>query len=211
TPEFFRSQLDALRPSDEIRADIQEVAGVLAVVQEPLFLLRLALAASELNAREYQVPSGIELPRLLVGLGEPDLAIAQVLATDNSVHGNDRVGTGMALARILQGQGYEREALKVFETLEPLGLFGGPKSSGRVSSLGPIAILRSWAQASLEIKAIDYFIAMVERLDITGVEDPPGEYTAEDNEAARQRLIGRALGEALRKKRTDDATKLEGT
>jgi hypothetical protein len=71
TPAFFRAQLvEGLRPRELVAADIRMAARSLAVVHEPMALVRLVIAASELSQRDYHQPDRETFLSLLVRTGQ---------------------------------------------------------------------------------------------------------------------------------------------
>jgi hypothetical protein len=164
-PEFFRAQITALRPLSQVGDAIREAAGALAYVQDGNAVMRLAMAASEVQSRSYNVPSGTDMLIALSELGWGDVAIEQLDDIRDTVVGNDRRASAMEFALYLHDAGHHRAALRVFEAYEPLHLFGGPGATPQMMD-GPWKILRAWAPAAATIRGAEHVVHAVERLDL---------------------------------------------
>ena len=184
TVDYFRDQVDALRPLDEVAADLRMVARALAEHPDGLAAARLALAAHELQVRDYQFPETPELLELVVALGLPEIAVANLRAIDNGTVGHDRRVAAMRLAQVLDDAGSHGEAMRVFEQHEPLDWLGGPPSPLRDPTSGPRPGLWAWSRAAAQLRGSDYVLEMAGHLraptDLRPHEDPrlddlPGE------------------------------------
>lgn len=137
TPAFFREQLDALRPREAVRGDLDLAASALAECHDALAIVRLALAGNELQVRSYQFPESASFAQLLVAIGQPELAIAHVGEIDDMTAGNDRTAAAMELVLTLHAAGFEPEAGRLLERHEPLEWFGARPASGHPPLPGP--------------------------------------------------------------------------
>ncbi|HVS19308.1 MAG TPA: hypothetical protein VMT18_11955, partial [Planctomycetota bacterium] len=164
TPAFFREQVDALRPRDEVAEDLRVAASALSECPDGLAAARLALSAHELRVRDYQFPEDQEFLDLLVALDLPEHAVAYLRAVDNGTVGHDRRLTAMRLAQTLADAGHLGSALRVFEEHEPLDWLGGPTSELRDSPAGPFAGLYTWSRAAAQLRGGAYVLEMVPRL-----------------------------------------------
>jgi hypothetical protein len=164
TPALFREQADRMRPRAEIQADIQGTARALAECHDPRGATNLALAASELQVRGYQYPETTEYLRLLVEIGQPELALAHLGEIDNGTVGHDRRETAMRLALLLEQRGLATEAQRLFESHEPLEWFGAQGSALRPASGGARPGLWAWAEAAARIRGASYVIETLRSL-----------------------------------------------
>jgi hypothetical protein len=164
TPAFFRSQVDDLRPRDEVADDLRAAAAALAKHPDGMAAARLALSAHELRVRNYQFPEDQQFLDLLIALDLPEHAVAQLRAIDNGTVGHDRRKTAMRLAITLADAGHEGSAFRVFEEHEPLDWLGGPPSPLRASPAGPRSGLYAWSRAAARLRGASYVLEMVQRL-----------------------------------------------
>jgi hypothetical protein len=164
TPEFFREQVDDLRPRDEVADDLRAAAAALADHPDGMAAARLALSAHELRVRSYQFPEDEQFLDLLIALDLPEHAVAQLRAIDNGTVGHDRRRTAMRLAMTLADAGNEGSALRVFEEHEPLDWLGGPPSPLRGAPSGPRGGLYAWSRAAARLRGASYVLEMVQRL-----------------------------------------------
>ena len=164
TPAFFRSQADGMRPRADIQHDIQTAARALASCHDPVGALNVSLAAFELQIRGYQYPETFDFLRLLAGIGQPELAVAHLREIDNGTMGHDRRSVAMKLARVMDRQALKTEALRLFETHEPLEWLGGRASSLRRAPSGDRPSLWAWAKTAALLRGPDYVIETLQRL-----------------------------------------------
>ncbi|UUY02653.1 ATP-binding protein [Svornostia abyssi] len=164
TPAFFREQADGMRPRADIQHDIQTAARALTSCHDPLGALNVSLAAFELQIRGYQYPETSEFLMLLAGIGQPELAVAHLREIDNGTIGHDRRSTAMKLARVLHRQGLKTEALRLFETHEPVEWLGGRASSLRRAPSGDRPSLWAWAKTAALLHGPEYVIETLKRL-----------------------------------------------
>ena len=122
----FAPRSTALRPLSQVGDAIREAAGALAYVQDGNAVMRLAMAASEVQSRSYNLPSGTDMLIALSELGWGDVAIEQLDDIRDNVVGNDRPASAMEFALYLHDAGHHRVALRVSSPTHLLDLFGGP-------------------------------------------------------------------------------------
>lgn len=206
TPKYFREQVDALRPRADVQTDIQTTALALAECHEPKGVLNLSLAAHELQIRGYQFPETTAFLRLLVAIGQPELALAHLGEIDNGTVGHDRRRSAMKLALELDNRGLRAEALRVFEHHEPLDWLGGRPTPWRTAPGGDRPSLWAWAEVGAVLKGPDYVIGTVR-----GLRPPPGLHrherlSDEDIVALRCDLLWLAGHELLLRERWDEAS-----
>lgn len=160
TPAYFRRQLESLRPTEDVSADIREAATALAADHDPISAVRLCLAAAECNIRRYHEGDAARLARLLLELGRVDLAVAHVRRIRDNVHGNDRSAAALELSLELLERGFREDARRLFTEFEPLGYLGARTGDTRRTggSKGPWAALYAWASAALLLNGVGYVI-----------------------------------------------------
>jgi hypothetical protein len=205
TPDYFREQVDGLRPRADVQADIQTTALALAECPQPIGLLNLSLAAHELQIRGYQFPESTSFLRLLVAIGQPELALAHLGEIDNGTVGHDRRESAMELALVLEQRGLRAEAVLVFERHEPLDWLGGRPAPWRTAPGGDRPSLWAWAKTGAVLKGPDYIVQTVRAL-----RPPPGLHRHErpsdaDVIALRCDLLWLAGHELLLRGRWDEA------
>ena len=166
TPAYFRDQVDGLRPRAEVAESIRDAARALGETHDPMGVVRLALAAEELEVRGYQFPETTEFLRLLVQIGQPELAIAHLGAIDNGSVGHDRRSSAMGLAIALQRASLTVEALRVFERHEPVSWLGGRPSAFRTSPRGERPSLYVWARTAAVLRGAPYLLEAVAALRV---------------------------------------------
>ena len=197
TPAFFREQVDGLRPRADVAADIRGAARALADCHEPLGIVRLALAAHELEVRGYQFPETTDFLELLVQVGQPELAIAHLGEIDNGTVGHDRRASAMKLALALHDVSLPVEALRVFELHEPLEWLGGRQPGLRQAPGGGVSSLRSWVRAGAVLRGAEYVITSVAALRAPIARDRQREYADVDVPQLRCNLLREAADELL--------------
>jgi hypothetical protein len=206
TPRYFREQVDGLRPRADVQADIQATALALTECHDPLGVLNLSLAAHELQIRSYQFPENTSFLRLLVAIGQPELALAHLGEIDNGTAGHDRRKSAMELALALDRRGLRTEALRIFERHEPLDWTGGRSAPWQRAPDGDRPSLWAWAKTGAVLKGPDYVIAALRALrpppDLRGQE----RLTDDDVIALRCNLLWVAGHEFLLRSRWDEAT-----
>ena len=166
TREFFRRQLEALRPPDDVAPDVREAAAALINEHDAVALVRLALSAYECNQRRYQQQVTGEFLELLADLGHTDVAIAHLHRIADNVSGNDRTVTALDFAVFLHRRGLTADATRVFERYEPLDLLANRGASRRelAGQRGPWRTLYSWAAAAALVHGPQYVVDQTERL-----------------------------------------------
>lgn len=124
TPAFFRAQTMALRPAELVSADIRMAARSLAEVQDPMALVRLVLAAAEVQQRSYHSPDREKFLALLVCTGQGRTAVEH-MEVERESHGMEDSRTArLKTSLLLHDVGYHEDALRIFEANEPLELLG---------------------------------------------------------------------------------------
>jgi NACHT domain len=208
TPSFYRGQYEALRPVPDIKDAIREAVAGLHDCNRSDAVLNLALSAADAQGREYSYPEGGELAQVLVGLGEPDLAMAHVEHVDDHVVDRDRALSAMKLVIALLKHGYEPDAERFFDLHEPLQWLGGG-GERRGASRGPWEALRAWARAAILVRGAAHVVAGVRLLSIDDKDVPwPAEDFEEQLRRFRVELLAAAAVQALRWERDQDYAEL---
>jgi hypothetical protein len=208
TPIFFREQLDGLRTREAVRSDIQLAATALADCNEPMGVVRLALAAHELRVRDYQFPENVTFLELLVAIGQPELAIAHVAGIDNATAGNDRESAAMRLAFALHNAGLVPEASRLFELYEPLEWFGARRAGHRGPWGGSSDLLTSWARAAAVLHGSSYVLKASAALRSPLGLDEHDRYSEDEIVHLRGELIWVAAIELFHRDRIEEVSPL---
>jgi hypothetical protein len=163
TPAFFRQQLFALRPPSLVAGDIAMAARSLAVVQDPMALVRLALAAGELSQRGYHDPDRKKFLELLLATGRWR-TVVEHLESERDEHGSDDPRTlPLQMAGALWHADHREEARRVFLANEPLDVL-----QGRVErhARHPEDLLYAWARAAVLLRSAEAVLAAADALDL---------------------------------------------
>lgn len=209
TPQYFRDQIDGLRPRADVQADIQTTALALADHHEPMGVVNLSLAAHELQIRGYQFPENTSFLRLLVAIGQPELALAHLGEIDNGTVGHDRRESAMELALTLERRGLRPEALGVLERHEPLDWLGGRLAPWQSASGGDRPSLWAWAKTGAVLRGADYVVETVRALRRPARLDRHERLSDEDVIALRWELLWLAGHELLLRRRWDEARTIQ--
>jgi hypothetical protein len=165
TPAFFRAQLvEGLRPRELVAADIRMAARSLAVVHEPMALVRLVIAASELSQRGYHQPDRETFLSLLVRTGQWRLAVEHMEAEGESFRAEDSRTARLRICLLLHDSGLQEEARRVFEANEPLEILGGRAEARQLR--GPYRLLDTWAATAAVIRGPQAVIETVGKLQL---------------------------------------------
>jgi hypothetical protein len=162
TPEFFRAQQLALRPAELVAVDIRMASRSLAEVHDPIALVRLVIAASEVSQRSFHLPEREKFLSLLVRTGQWGTAIEHMEVGRES-HGlqDDRTAR-LRISLLLHDGGHHEDAVRVFEANEPLELLDGRAKPREVR--GPYQLLYAWARVAAVLRGPDAVAAAAEAL-----------------------------------------------
>jgi hypothetical protein len=180
TPEWFREQVEALRPLDAVQTDTRLALQAAGMCGDVVALARLTLAGGAQEQRAWTL-EGRSLPDLLLKAGEA-VRSAEHLRDGNRL----RVGAEQALrlSTHLIEAGLEREGRRVFELAEPLELLSGrpiPDDHTRPQNLWDL--LRAWVRNATVFRGPEEVVQVVERIRIE-----PRRGEGEDAEQASLRL-----------------------
>lgn len=191
TPEYFRAQLEALRPPEDVAPDISEAAAALAVSQDAVAAVRLMLAASECRLRNYQQVVDGEFLRLLLALGDADAAISQLARISNSTAGTDRVSTALEFVVELHDHGLETEAARLFAEYEPIELLDNrtPDRDRIAGHHGPWRSLYAWAGAAVVVHGPEYVIEQIGAIVLTQADVHPTKDMDEATALAKSNML----------------------
>ena len=205
TPGFFRRQLEALRPPDDVAPDVREAATALIDEHDTVALVRLVLSAAECSQRRYQQQVTGDFLELLSDLGRTDAAIAHLDRIRDNVSGNDRIVTALDFAASLHHRGLTADAMRVFERYEPLDLLANRGASRRelAGQRGPWQTLYAWGAAAALIQGPQYVVDQTERLVLTAADLDEDDDLAEATAVVKANILHSAA-EAL--DRDDPAT-----
>ena len=180
TPEWFREQIEALRPLDAVQTDARLALQAAGMCRDVVALARLTLVGAALEQRAWTLEDR-SLPDLLLKAGEA------VRAAEHLRDGNRlRVGAEQALrlSTHLIEAGLEREGRRVFELAEPLELLSGrpiPDDHTRPQNLWDL--LRAWVRSATVFRGPEEVVQVAQR-----IRSEPKRGEKEDAAQASQRL-----------------------
>lgn len=180
TPDFFRTQLQALRPPDDVLPDVCEAAEALSVEHDPTAVVQLALSAAECGVRGYRLPVDLRFLELLIDLRQGDAALAHLRHVDDNVLGNNRTATALDLAVALHDRGLKEDAERVFGEYEPLELLAsrGASQGRRGPNRGLPKELYAWGAAAALIRGSKYVIDHSQQIVLSRADIEPREDVA---------------------------------
>src|SRR6266540_3513535 len=206
TPAFFRAQLLALRPRELVAADIRLAARSLAVVQDPIALVRLVIAAGELSQRDYHQPDRERFLSLLVHAGQWRLAVEHMEVERESFGAEDSRTARLRISLLLHDSGLQEEARRVFEANEPLEILGG--RAARRQPRGPYQLLYAWARAAAVIRSPQAVIMAAEQLRLPHDREVSGRDPEDPTPVARAWMVAAAADELDSRGQVADADRL---
>src|SRR6266536_1278369 len=206
TPAFFRAQLLALRPRELVAADIRLAARSLAVVQDPIALVRLVIAAGELSQRDYHQPDRERFLSLLVHAGQWRLAVEHMEVERESFGAEDSRTARLRISLLLPDSGLQEEARRVFEANEPLEILGG--RAARRQPRGPYQLLYAWARAAAVIRSPQAVIMAAEQLRLPHDREVSGRDPEDPTPVARAWMVAAAADELDSRGQVADADRL---
>ena len=119
--DWFRSQVEALRPIDAIETDVRLAVKSAGELLDPIGLMRYTLVGASLQQRSNALEDS-QLPNLLIETGRSDLAIDY--ARDGARLRLKKDKMALSLARSLYDVN-KQEAVRIFELAEPLEYLSG--------------------------------------------------------------------------------------
>jgi len=207
TPAFFRAQLvEGLRPRELVAADIRLAVRSLAVVQDPMALVRLAIAASELSQRGYHQPDREAFLSLLVRTGQWRLAVEHMEAEGESFAAEDSRTARLRISLLLHDSGLHEEARRVFEANEPLEILGGRAAARQLR--GPFELLYAWAAAAAVIRGPQAVIEAARQLQLPRDPDIPDQEAEDPTSDTRAWMLTAAAVELESHERMADSDSL---
>lgn len=193
TPEYFRTQLLALRPPELVNEDIRLTVRSLAYDNNPMALVRLAIAAGELAQRNISLPEKEKYLSLLVRTGQGIKAIEHIEVERESLGEEDQRTVHLRIALQLRDEGLTTEAEEIIEASEPFELLRGGSGAMRVH--GPYALLYAWARAAAVLKGVDAVIAAAEAISIPEEARGPRNMEEDTTPIARANMLIAAADE----------------
>lgn len=184
TREWFHDQLEAFRPIDAIRADINHALRAAGAKNDPIAFSRIILIGSEIAQREFYLER-TSFIYLLVQLDKKHIA-AEYIRNGNRL----RVYTGAALglSQDLRDAGLIEEARRVFELAEPLDLLASTKPIEQDAQDEKGSLLEIWAEAAVCYRDIERIIKI-----IRGIQKIPAHHEQLDAKVATIYLHNRLL------------------
>ena len=163
THEWFRQQVEALRPLDAIQTDVRLAIQAAGMREDVVALARLTLVGASLEQRAWTLEKRL-LPDLLIGVGETARAVEH-LRDGNRLR--VEAEQALRLSSRLADTGLVREGYRLFELAEPLELLSGralPDDHTRPQNLWDL--LSEWVQSSVVFREHGDVVQAVRRIRI---------------------------------------------
>ncbi|WP_412542986.1 ATP-binding protein [Longispora sp. K20-0274] len=156
-PEFFMAQLDALRPHDDVCADIRLAVRLAAERGDLVAFIRLILALSQAGQREMALPSE-DVAAALAEFGPTAQALPHLLSGRSL-----RVSAtaGLKAARLMARAGSRPQASRLFLAAGPMR--AAVTDGGRELTRGGVEHLRTWVQAATYTMTPTALLARIDR------------------------------------------------
>lgn len=151
---YFRMSIRALRPEEEVYADLRLVFGAVHETKNRVFLLRTLLIHKEVSYR-FEAVSEIDFVDLLQDLEEPDRAFEHALATGDTSEG------WLHLVDYYWDTGQHDIARQLLEANEPLELFYGEDGFDPHQQMD---LAEGWIERAHRFRPVDKLLGLVEGL-----------------------------------------------
>lgn len=162
-PEWFRNQFLAMRPRDEIIADIRRGFDLAANTRCGLSAGRLVLAESEITSRFEALDFDRTAMLSLLVRGK------QVARAIGWIHSGTSLrvspDSALKLVHALQDVGEDAEAEKLFNLIEPLSVSSAASLTSGVRSQRKALV--QWANAAVSFVPIDEILAVIRRFEFS--------------------------------------------
>lgn len=160
---WFRSQVESLRPIDAIETDVRLAMKAAGELTDAVALMRYTLIGAALQQRGKALDD-TALPHLLIDSGE--IHLAADYARDGA---RLRIGeeAALALSIRLHDVGLEQDALRVFQLAEPLEYLSGrpiPDDNTRPQNLWDL--LGTWVESASLLRSPAEVVQVVRRIQI---------------------------------------------
>ncbi len=202
---FFRDQLFAFRPAELVEADVRLAARSLAEVRDPMALVRLAIAAGEIQQRGYHAPARDVWLHLLQARGGIR-TVVDALEVDRDDFAADNGRTlPIRHARQLASLGYIEEARRLLAMNEPLDLLSGDE--GELLGADASELLQEWARTAVVLRGAEAVIEAANTVVVKG-RAWAGQPAADWTPAVRGWMLAVAAEQAETLERWDEADQL---
>ncbi|MEV6527465.1 ATP-binding protein [Longispora sp. NPDC051575] len=194
-PEFFMAQLDALRPHDDVCADIRLAVRLAAERGDLAALIRLNLALSQAGQREMALSSE-DVATALAEFGSATQALPHLLSGRSL-----RVAetAGLKAARLMARAGSRPQASRLFLAAGPMR--AAVTDGGRDLTRGGVEHLRAWVQAATYTMTPTALVARIDRdlpaapVDVSVATDEGAQEQRELRAAYRAHALKAAVSE----------------
>lgn len=179
TTDWFREQIDELRPLDAVLADVKLAIGAAGAERNPIELFRLTLVCAEVEQQKFVMEDYPTEDRLL-DLGDTRRTLEHIR------DGNElRVGRAKALELSvrLKDEGMGKEGNRLFELAEPYELFGEKTLRHQTRFGNARQTLVEWVEAATRFRKPEEVLEVVKGLALTSESGP----NSGEEEAARFR------------------------
>ncbi|MBN1316411.1 MAG: ATP-binding protein [Anaerolineales bacterium] len=168
TQEWFREQVEALRPIDAIQTDVRLAIKAAGACEDVVALARLTLAGASLEQREWTIGNRL-LPDLLIEVGEAARSIEHLRDGNRLRVGAEQT---LRLCPCLVDAGLKKEGYHLFELAEPLEFLSGNTildNHTRPQNLGEL--LSAWVQSAVVFRGIQDVIQSIRRIRISSAQN----------------------------------------
>jgi len=157
TPEYFREQLNSLRPLESISRDARYVAAAAGQMKDAIAIVESTLFLSELSQREFSL-SAWKIGGLLLSMGFISQALEYLWeGTELQISEAE----ALRVARDLFISGNEPLARRVFDAAEPFSLLQPAGEGEVVFGRDASDVLQQWAKAAALFRPIDEVVALI--------------------------------------------------
>lgn len=162
-PEWFRGQFLAMRPRDEIIADIRQGFELAAKTGCGLSAARLVLAESEITSRFEALDFDRATMLALLVRGRNAAKVIGWIHSGNSLKVSPEAA--LKLVRALRNAGENSEAEKLFNLIDPLSVSSASSLTSGVRSQRRALV--QWADAAVSFLPLDEILAVIRRFEFT--------------------------------------------
>lgn len=159
---YFREQFFNLRSPEAIRADILLAIRAAGRQRDVSSLVREMLADSEIAQRESNTERQPIVP-ILISLGETTAAL-EYLRDGRRLRVSPKIALENAIP--LKRNGFEQDALAIFESGEPLDYLSGAKTVKNFYDEDEHGLLENWAQAVVYFRPIEKIIDAIRQVAV---------------------------------------------
>lgn len=201
--DWFRRQFMSFRPSEAINEDIRIALRSAAIREDAVSLVRLVLAAFELDQRGFYLEPQ-DLADILLRIGEGQVASEHVRNGRRLLVGSkEGLETSVKFART----GFTEEAQRIFGLAEPLDLLDADSPIEDNFRRAEWDLLETWSRAAIHFLNIDDLIQEIDQIQVV----PDTLERMSDEEATmllRTRMLFEAGSESIFRRDWDNVSRI---